>query len=299
MNPLALYLASGESLYSGAALLLLLIVVSPLIKNRWLLRLRALLLWVSLALMAMACPPFPWWLDGVFFAAFLVWLIAGTKPPTPEAPPRRRFRLAATALLTLLTILLPALEIPWRLRPHFTGPRAGRLVVIGDSISSGIGAETPWPGVLQARAGIPVTNLSTPGAESSDALDQAKKLTADDTLILLEIGGNDLIAGVGSAEFEARLNRLLAACAAPNRTLIMFELPLLPHRIAYGRIQRRLAAQYHVQLIPKRFFIDVLGGAGATSDGLHLSTAGAQHMAEVVDSLLGPLLMESTTTQLR
>jgi len=40
MNPTALYFASGESLYLGAALLLLVMVASPLVKRTWLLRLR-------------------------------------------------------------------------------------------------------------------------------------------------------------------------------------------------------------------------------------------------------------------
>jgi hypothetical protein len=98
-----------------------------------------------------------------------------------------------------------------------------------------------------------------------------------------------LIAGVPCVEFEARLDKLLAACIGRDRTLIMFELPLLPHRIAYGRIQRRLADKYGVQLIPKRFFIEVL--RSGTSDGLHLSPAGARHMAALVDVLLDPVLL--------
>jgi len=38
--------------------------------------------------------------------------------------------------------------------------------------------------------------------------------------------------------------------------VVMFELPLFPHMIAYGRIQRGLAAKYEVWLIPKRFFAE-------------------------------------------
>jgi acyl-CoA thioesterase I len=295
MNPIALYLASGESLYSGAALLLLIIAITPYIKNRWLLRLRALLIWSALALMAMACPPFPWWLDGVFFAAFLAWLIAGANPKMPPTPARRRFRLVTMAALTLLTIVLPALEFPHRYAPRFTGTRADHLVVIGDSISAGIFKDEPWPVLFQMHTNIPVANLSAAGAEASDALDQTRKLTGRDTLILIEIGGNDMIGGVASTEFETRLDKLLAACAGRGRTLIMFELPLLPHRIAYGRIQRRLADKYQVQLIPKRFFIEVL--RSGTSDGLHLSYAGASHMAALVDVLLDPVLIKPVASK--
>ena len=273
MNPVVLYFASGESLYSGAALLLLLIAINPIIRNRWLLRCR------RLAALEQPRPHD----DGVPAAPLLagrhlpggVHRLAGRLVQSRQAahPVCRRFRLLAAGMLTLLTLLLPALELPWRQRPVFTGPRADHLVVIGDSISAGISADPPWPKIMQTRTGIPVTNLARAGDETSDAFAQSQKLTDQDTLVLIEIGGNDLIAGVPTAEFEARLDRLLAACAAPNRMLIMFELPLLPHRIGYGHAQRRLAAQYHVRLIPKRFFVEVLHAG--TSDGLHCLPAGA------------------------
>jgi hypothetical protein len=50
MNPVGLYFASGDSLYVGAALLMLAITVSPYVKRRWLLRLRNLAAWLALAM---------------------------------------------------------------------------------------------------------------------------------------------------------------------------------------------------------------------------------------------------------
>jgi hypothetical protein len=70
----------------------------------------------------------------------------------------------------------------------------------------------------------------------------------------------------------------------------MFELPLFPHRVAYGRIQRCLAAKYRVRIIPKRFFTEVIGGANATSDGLHLSDAGTRRVVDLVAQVLSPVL---------
>jgi hypothetical protein len=83
---------------------------------------------------------------------------------------------------------------------------------------------------------------------------------------------------------------MIARIAAPGRTVVMFELPLFPHKIAYGQIQRRLAAKYGISLIPKRYFISVIGGANATLDGLHLSDAGAHRMAALVAHILSPVL---------
>src|SRR5450755_4892187 len=90
--------------------------------------------------------------------------------------------------------------------------------------------------------------------------------------------------------FDKNLNATLSRWTMPGRTLVLFELPLLPNRIAYGQIQRRLAAKYGVWLIPKRYFTEILGGANATSDGLHLSESGAHRMATLVATALSSVL---------
>jgi lysophospholipase L1-like esterase len=124
----------------------------------------------------------------------------------------------------------------------------------------------------------------------SEGLLIARGLTDGDHLVLIEIGGNDLLMGVSSDEYGKALDALLSKVAAPNRTVLMFELPLLPNKIAYGQIQRRLRAKHRVSLIPKRYFARVLGDANATTDGLHLSASRAHRMAALVAQVLSPLL---------
>jgi len=70
----------------------------------------------------------------------------------------------------------------------------------------------------------------------------------------------------------------------------MFELPLLPHKIGFGQMQRRLSEKYVVFLIPRHSFTRVLSGADATSDGLHLSESGARTMSALVAQTLWPVL---------
>lgn len=118
----------------------------------------------------------------------------------------------------------------------------------------------------------------------------AALVSPQDILILIEIGGNDLLSNMSAYEFGQGLDSLLSSLAAPRRTLVMFELPLLPHRVGFGRAQRRLSAKYGVYLIPKAQFTQVLGGADATSDGLHLSMSGAQRMSKLVEQILAPIL---------
>jgi acyl-CoA thioesterase-1 len=294
MNPVALYLASGDSLYAGALLLMAIILVWNL-KHSWQLRSRNLAAWVALAIIVMACPPFPWAVDMIFLAVFALWFLASNRNRSGQTGVRLR-RAAAAALLILL-LVLPALEFSHRVMPVIRGKPSDHLVIIGDSISSGVDSRvTAWPAVLQQMIHVPVKSLARPGAQTVEGLEMAERVEPDDRLVLIEIGGNDLLTGVPSNQFEHSLEALLSRLTSPGRVVVMFELPLLPHKIAYGQIQRRLATKYGVSLIPKRYFIDVLSGANATSDGLHLSGVGTRRMAELVARVLGYVLKSPNTT---
>ncbi|HVT82929.1 MAG TPA: GDSL-type esterase/lipase family protein [Phycisphaerae bacterium] len=290
MNPIALYLASGESLYAGTALMLVLIAWRPWVRNRWLRRGHALLVWVALAMVGMACAPVGWGWYAVLLVLVVLWWM-GWEMRFAEAPRWRGARVAAGAALALVLVLICGMEAPWRARPQVVGARAKKMAVIGDSISSGIGtAEKAWPELLQGRTRTEVRNLAFPGDMAADAVGRAGKISADEMLVVIEIGGNDLISGTPTEVFARNLERLLAACSVPGRTVVMFELPMLPHRIGYGRVQRELAAKYHVQLVPKRYLVEVLAGPATTLDGLHLSGAGAERMAAMMRDLLEPVL---------
>lgn len=288
MNPVVVYFASGDSLYAGALLLLLAVVFSRYVKQRWLLRLRNLAAWLGLALMVMACPPYSWTVDVILIAAFGLWLTVANQW---LKRPRAQWRPWSAAVLLVVLLELTASELSHRRMPAIMGVLSDHLVVIGDSISSGIDPRMPaWPVVMQQLTNVPVKNLSRPGARVAEGTDMAEKVTPDDRVVLVELGGNDLLGGVPSVAFEQSLDATLSKLAMPGRTMIMFELPLLPHKIAYGQIQRRMATKYGVWLIPKRCLIEVFGGANATSDGLHLSESGTHRMAMLVATVLSPVL---------
>jgi acyl-CoA thioesterase I len=289
MSPAALYFASGESFYLGILLLLGAVVLSPYLYQRWALLARNTAVWIALALMVAASPPFPWVADAAILPLFLIWFVASNiRTPSPTIS---RVRLAAGIILFSSLVALSVLELSHRRMPLITGQPSDHLVVIGDSISSGIDPGSPsWPAILEQTTGIAVKNLAKPGATVADARVMAANITSEDRLVLVEIGGNDLLSGTSSDDFERNLDLLLSKLIQPGRTIVMFELPLLPNRIAYGQIQRRLASKYGVWLIPKRYFTQVIQGADATSDGLHLSATASQRMAALVAKLLEPVL---------
>jgi len=189
--------------------------------------------------------------------------------------------------LAVMVITAMALELPHRNGREIFGERHEHLTVIGDSISAGIGGEA-WPAIYAETTGVKVKNLSRAGMVVGDAMAMAKQVGPEDTLVLVELGGNDLLMDVPATDFQRDLDQLLQALrTSPPRRIVMIELPLLPHKILFGRIQRQLAKEHNVQLIPKRHFIHVLSGGDATTDGLHLSKTGATKMCELVDRFVG------------
>jgi len=109
-------------------------------------------------------------------------------------------------------------------------------------------------------------------------------------VVLLEIGGNDVLGSTSTDEYERNLDALLHCVTGSGRHVVMFELPIPPLANGYGRAQRNLAAKHNVVLIPKRVLMGVLTDEGATVDSLHLSPSGHQQMAESVWCIIGPAL---------
>ena len=151
-----------------------------------------------------------------------------------------------------------------------------QLTVIGDSVTAGLGdSETEtWPRILAREHEIAVQDLSHVGDTVVAARKRVAASQIDSQLVLLEIGGNDVLGSTTPAEFATSLDRLLTELASPGRQLVMLELPLPPFYHAFGRIQRRLAKKHDVKLVPKRVFLSILAGGDATLDSIHLSQAG-------------------------
>ena len=161
------------------------------------------------------------------------------------------------------------------------------IIVIGDSLSAGIndGEDVPWPTRLGKLTVAPVSNHAQAGATCRSALKQLHALPKQ-CVVIVEIGGNDLLSGRSSSDFRADLDALLSEIQTPDRDVVMFELPLPPLFNGYGYAQRKLAAKHHVALIPRRLLASVLFGQDATLDSIHLSNRGHQHLAERVAEVL-------------
>ena len=191
-----------------------------------------------------------------------------------------------------VTCFTAAMAISFQLRPTLPRAAFGRLYVIGDSVSAGIGVRggETWPGLLGAENHVQVIELSRAGSTIADATRHLRSEPMSDGLVLLEIGGNDIIGHAGPDQFGKDLDALARQVYGPGRQVVMLELPLLPFDNAYGVQQRRVASRHRILLIPRKYFAEVLAAPGATLDGVHLSATGQRRMAQMVWKMVGPSL---------
>jgi acyl-CoA thioesterase-1 len=182
------------------------------------------------------------------------------------------------------------IEFPHHLVPAL--PRLGNpaVIVVGDSISAGMGGEAArWPEILARRHHVEVNNLSLAGSDVAGALQQqAGRVVGSGSLVLAEIGGNDVLGENSPEAFERGLDALLGRLREGGRTVVLLELPLPPFHNRYGAAQRRSAGRHGVLLVPRRFLLGALMSGGATLDTIHLSGPGHSLMAERMWGLIRP-----------
>ncbi|MHC5164813.1 MAG: SGNH/GDSL hydrolase family protein, partial [Planctomycetota bacterium] len=182
---------------------------------------------------------------------------------------RRKKQTILKVLFTAFALLITFAELPFHISPSISTDNINCIYVIGDSVSAGMGNknEETWPTLLEKLTGIKTVNLARAGATTESALKQSKLILDNSSLVVLEIGGNDLLGHTSIEKFETSCNELLDNLASCGK-IVWLELPLLPQYYPYGRIQRRLARQHNIVLTPKSLLAKVFNAKGATSDGI-------------------------------
>lgn len=280
MNPIVLHIISGQILFSGIGLILLttgLALWKPSFRR---LSLGLLFLGVAGVGLASAALPIGLYLLAAFSTAgFLVCLLH-------KSSLRLRRLYAMSVIFSWL--LIAGLEWSYTRMPKLES-RVKTVAVIGDSLSAGMGGEaegTLWTEQLGTMTTTEVTNLAVAGAKTSGGLKQFtnyEHLTPHYDLLLIEMGGNDLLGGTSVSQYRQDLANLLASL--PNEQIsqtVVFELPLLPGFYRYGAVQRELCAKFKIPMIPKCVLAEVIAGEGNTTDGLDLSSQGRETLARRV-----------------
>jgi acyl-CoA thioesterase-1 len=252
---------------------------------------------IGIVLVVASGTPLPLWFFLIAISLLIAWLAAIRLEP--KVSPKWTNGLCVFVALAWASGALA--ELPYHMVPLLKPVDQRRLYLFGDSLSAGLGEKDAenWPEQMAKSHDLEIANYSRAGATVAKALQQANNATIGDGIVLLEIGGNDLFESTSSDKFAGDLEKLLQRVCQPGRQVVMFELPIPPLKNAFGRAQRRLAAQYGVLLIPKRILISVIASDGSTLDTLHLSKQGHKQMAETVWRIIHPAYARPATDSVR
>jgi acyl-CoA thioesterase-1 len=284
MNWLVFHIVSGQSFFSGMLLVIAAALSSmqsaPVFK-----RFTVLLFVLGIIAVAVSSTPLP---PAFYsFAAFVTMWVGF------HFVGKWRWSLRAPYGIVLAASVALGLELPYHVMPTLAPAASRSVTVIGDSVTAGIGGDEKserWPGILAREHALEVQDISHMGDTAASALKRARTQEITSALIVVEIGGNDLLGSTSETQFATDLDALLGYLVSPDRQILMFELPLPPFCNQYGRIQRILAQRHGVKLIPKRIFLSIIAGDGSTLDSIHLSQAGHQKMADCVWEIIEPAI---------
>ena len=282
MNPIVLQLANGNLFFVG-----LVMIVAALFLRLWFEgRILGLILRIGyiagIVFVIFSATPLPIWFYCLWFGLCVAAALAVFSNKFSFQK-----RMLVSFTVSLCSLVMCLVELPYHLSPTIKASPKQTLFVVGDSISAGISVkERAWPEVLADISHFKVINLARPAATVETAMDQIAGIVGSNSLVLVDIGGNDLLGHTDSKTFYIQLDQLLGRLAAGNSQIVLFELPLFPFCNAFGKAQRNLARKYNAILIPKHYMTDVFGLKGGTVDGLHLSQKGHDALANAINSLL-------------
>lgn len=177
--------------------------------------------------------------------------------------------------------------------PVVAGPER-HIVALGDSLLAGYGLrpEEAYPVRLEAalRAGgvnARVVNAGVSGDTTADGLARVDFTlgTGAVDLVLVSLGGNDMLRGLPVATTRANLDAILTKLDARHVPVVLLGMKAAPNMGAqYGRdfdaIFTDLAARHHAALVP--FFMNAINGKEGMQlpDHIHPTPAGVEAMVK-------------------
>jgi acyl-CoA thioesterase I len=279
------FFGSGAAFFAGVALVIASAVVFRWYRRKWSVRAATVLVLLGLILIALSATPLPYWFYTVAGVVTLLWLVLERVDRESVVGARRGLALLVVALWSGGAVA----EVPYQIEPTLWPVDHPNIYIFADSVTAGVGDDgtETWPRLLARTYPVGgVHDYSQMGATVRTMLRKAEGKERDAGVVLLEIGGNDLLGSTTAADFERDLDALLYRLCGPEWQTLMFELPLPPFRNEFGRVQRRLAEKHKVGLFPKRVLLDVLTADLGTTDSIHLTPQGHQLMADTVWRLL-------------
>ena len=171
-------------------------------------------------------------------------------------------------------------------------PRLGPddvVLAFGDSLTYGAGAgpEEAYPNVLSKLVSHRVVGAGVPGETTADGLERLPAVLEEvnPKLILLCMGGNDMLRKVEFAAIESNLRAMVQLARARGIGVVLIGVPSPELFGGPPAFYDRIAKEFSLPL-EKKVLNDVLFDRSLKSDPIHPNAAGYRRFAQALAELL-------------
>lgn len=164
------------------------------------------------------------------------------------------------------------------------------LLAFGDSLTAGTGAraDSAYPAVLDGLLTQRVVNAGVPGETTAGGLARLPEALAAHrpALVLLCLGGNDLLRKLDPAQAKANLAAMIRMIHASGARVVLLGVPefgllrLTPPAF-YGELAAEFDLPYEGEALPR-----ILADRALKADPIHPNAAGYRELAAAVHALL-------------
>jgi lysophospholipase L1-like esterase len=171
-------------------------------------------------------------------------------------------------------------------------PRLGpddAILAFGDSLTygTGAGAEESYPRVLSVLIGKPVIASGVPGETTAGGLDRIDEVLEEHQpkLLLLCLGGNDMLRKVSASTIEANLRSMVEIARARGVEVVLVA---VPEPVLFGgnaNFYRAIADDFSLPL-ENEALNDILRDNSLKSDQIHPNAEGYRRLAHALAELL-------------
>ena len=201
-----------------------------------------------------------------------------------------------SSLIKYLSILLSLFLLACsHAKQHAAVPTGATVLVLGDSISYGTGANAgeDYPSLLAKKTGWNIINAGVSGDTTEMGLARLPELLEANSLklVLVELGGNDFLHQVPRAQTTANLKKILAIIKQKQIPTILLAIPKASlFGAAVGNLSddtmyEQLGKETDTAVIPEEL-AKVLGQNDLKSDPIHPNALGYQALAKALNEAL-------------
>lgn len=198
----------------------------------------------------------------------------------------------------ILVFLLMLLACAEKYPPQPVIVQGATVLILGDSLSYGTGAkpEEAYPVLLEKATGWHIVNAGVPGDTTSGGLQRLPNLleTHQPKLLLVELGGNDLLRQVSPKLVEDNLKAIITQAKRLGVPVALVAIPeISPLMAAVGNLSdhplyARVADEMQVPLVTD-VFSEVLSKRDLKADQIHPNAQGYALVASGMQATLKAL----------